>query len=145
MPEPTVNWYSGNQLIEHARSSTQEPHVIVNKLEITGVTRESYNSSFKCRASNTKLVPPIEQTVRLDMLCKFFTLDRYKTVHNLNIIDLSTVRPTAINITDKRPKYIADKEYTLLCEVKGSIPDTDIQWMQNSRRFERGKVRMNEF
>lgn len=74
MPEPTVNWYSGNQLIEHARSSTQEPHVIVNKLEITGVTRESYNSSFKCRASNTKLVPPIEQTVRLDMLCEYYSI-----------------------------------------------------------------------
>lgn len=35
---------------------------------------------------------------------------------------------------------IADTEYTLNCEVIGSVPDTDIRWTQNNRPFKRGQV-----
>lgn len=31
-------------------------------------------------------------------------------------------------------------EYSINCEVEGSVPDTDIRWMQNNRPFSRGKV-----
>lgn len=59
-------------------------HVIVNRLEVQHVTRDAFNTTYKCQASNTKLVPPAERTVRLDMLCKYdyvffvFTLIEYK-------------------------------------------------------------------
>lgn len=48
-------------------------HVIVNRLEVPHVTRDAYNSSLKCQASNTKMVPAVERTVRLDMLCKYMS------------------------------------------------------------------------
>ena len=46
-------------------------HVIVNRLEIPHLTRDAYNSTLRCQASNTKLAPPVERIVRLDMLCKY--------------------------------------------------------------------------
>lgn len=52
-------------------------HVIVNRLEIPHLTRDAYNSTFRCQASNTKLAPPVERSVRLDMLCKFIKLHFY--------------------------------------------------------------------
>lgn len=54
------------------------------------------------------------------------------------------VKPTAINITMKPTKFVSDVEYTVQCEVCGSVPDTDIRWTQNNRQFERGKVICSE-
>lgn len=46
-------------------------HVTVNRLELQNVTRDALNNTYKCQASNTKLAPPVEKSVRLEMLCKF--------------------------------------------------------------------------
>lgn len=48
-----------------------QKHVVVNRLEIPHLTRDAYNSTLRCQASNTKLAPPVERTVRLDMLRKY--------------------------------------------------------------------------
>lgn len=48
-------------------------HVVVNRLEIPHLTRDAYNSTLRCQASNTKLAPPVERIVRLDMLRKYST------------------------------------------------------------------------
>lgn len=45
-------------------------NVIVNRLEVTSVKREHLNSTYKCQASNTKLMMPAEKTVRLELLCE---------------------------------------------------------------------------
>lgn len=45
-------------------------HVTVNRLEIQHVKRDALNNTYVCQASNTKLVPPAERTVRVEMLCK---------------------------------------------------------------------------
>lgn len=44
--------------------------VTVNRLEIQHVKRDALNNTYVCQASNTKLVPPAERTVRVEMLCK---------------------------------------------------------------------------
>lgn len=46
-------------------------HVTVNRLEIQHVKRDALNNTYVCQASNTKLVPPAERTVRVEMLRKF--------------------------------------------------------------------------
>lgn len=47
-------------------------HVTVNRLEISHIKRDALNTTYVCQASNTKLVPPAERTVRVEMLCEFF-------------------------------------------------------------------------
>lgn len=49
-------------------------NVIVNKLEVRHVKRHQLNSTFKCQASNTKLMQPAEKTIRLELFCKLFIL-----------------------------------------------------------------------
>lgn len=36
--------------------------------------REDLNTTFKCKASNTNLVPPQEKVVRLELNCKSFNI-----------------------------------------------------------------------
>ncbi|KAG4067835.1 hypothetical protein HA402_010521, partial [Bradysia odoriphaga] len=119
-PEPAVAWYNGTQPVQTSGGIPMGRHVIVNRLEVQHVTRDAFNTTYKCQASNTKLVPPAERTVRLDMLLK----------------------PTSINITAKPKKFASEMEYTLNCVVVGSIPETDIRWTQNNRPFIRRKATM---
>lgn len=63
-------------------------------------------------------------------------------IYNANVIpNLFPVKPISINITAKPKQFVADVEYSINCEVDGSMPETDIRWTQNNRPFTRGKVR----
>lgn len=73
-PEPTVSWFNGSEPIQTTGGITMGRHVVVNRLEIPHLTRDAYNSTLRCQASNTKLAPPVERIVRLDMLRKCFIL-----------------------------------------------------------------------
>lgn len=55
-------------------------------------------------------------------------------------IFLFTVKPTSVNVTSKPKHFASEIEYSINCEVKGSIPETEIRWTQNNRPFKRGKV-----
>ena len=69
-PEPTVSWFNGVESIRTGGGVSMGRHVTVNRLEVLQLSRDVLNNTYKCQASNTKLVPPSERTVRLDMLCK---------------------------------------------------------------------------
>uniref|UniRef100_A0A182J5S9 Ig-like domain-containing protein n=1 Tax=Anopheles atroparvus TaxID=41427 RepID=A0A182J5S9_ANOAO len=94
-------------------------HVTVNRLEISKMTRSALNNTYKCQASNTKLVPPAERTIRVDMLLK----------------------PLSTALSSKPKQLIAEQEYVLACNVEGSVPETDIKWMQNNRLYTKGKIK----
>ncbi|XP_055695967.1 uncharacterized protein LOC129797437 isoform X2 [Lutzomyia longipalpis] len=117
-PEPSVAWYNGVMPLSTGTGVSMGRHVTVNRLEMNHVTRDALNSTYKCQASNTKLVPPAERSVRLEMLLK----------------------PLTVNISDKPRQLVSETEYSLRCDVNGSIPDTEIKWMQNNRPFKRGKI-----
>lgn len=85
-PEPTVQWFNGSEPLHTTGSLTMVRHVVVNRLEISHLTREAYNSTLRCQASNTKLAPPVERIVRLDMLCKYDSI--WCTFQICNIIIL---------------------------------------------------------
>lgn len=68
-PPPTLSWFVNERMVE-GNIGVIGNHVMVNRLEINDVTRDQLNSTFKCQASNTKLMMPSEKTVRLEMLCK---------------------------------------------------------------------------
>lgn len=71
-PEPTVTWFNGTDQLQTAGGIAMGRHVIVNRLEVPQIGRDAYNSTFRCQATNTKMVPAVERAVLLDMLCKCF-------------------------------------------------------------------------
>lgn len=70
-PEPSVTWFNGSDQLQTAGGIAMGRHVIVNRLEIPQIGRVAYNSTFRCQATNTKMVPAVERAVRLDMLRKY--------------------------------------------------------------------------
>lgn len=71
-PEPIVTWMNGTQQLESGNGVSMGRHVTVNRLEVPHITRSALNNTYRCQASNTKLVPPVERSIRIDMLRKFF-------------------------------------------------------------------------
>lgn len=70
-PEPTVTWFSGTTPLKTGGGVSMGRHVTVNRLEIPHIKRDALNTTYVCQASNTKLVPPAERTVRVEMLCEY--------------------------------------------------------------------------
>ncbi|XP_055627743.1 uncharacterized protein LOC129769468 [Toxorhynchites rutilus septentrionalis] len=118
-PEPTVTWLNGDEVMQTGGGVSMGRHVTVNRLEIHKIARSALNNTYKCQASNTILVPPAERSVRVEMLLK----------------------PVTTTMSSKPKQLISEQEYTLACDVEGSVPDTDIRWMQNNRPFMKGKIR----
>ncbi|CAG9764806.1 unnamed protein product [Ceutorhynchus assimilis] len=116
-PSPTVSWFVNDRLVEGQLEAITKTNVIVNRLEIKQVTRDKLNSTFKCQASNTKLMMPSEQTVRLELL----------------------LRPLTVVIPIKPRQLVANEEVTIHCEVTGSRPKAIISWTRDTRPFRRGK------
>ncbi|XP_037810114.1 putative uncharacterized protein DDB_G0282133 isoform X3 [Lucilia sericata] len=117
-PEPVVTWMNGTQQLESGNGVSMGRHVTVNRLEVPHITRSALNNTYRCQASNTKLVPPVERSIRIDMLLK----------------------PTSVNLTNKQKVFSTGTQYNLTCIVEGSVPDTEIKWTQNNRPFKRGTL-----
>jgi hypothetical protein len=66
-PTPTVSWFVNDKLVDGLLETTSHHVVVVNRLEVSHVTREHLNTTYKCQASNTKLMLPVEKTVRLEL------------------------------------------------------------------------------
>lgn len=166
-PEPTVTWMNGTQLLESGSGVSMGRHVTVNRLEVPNITRSTLNNTYRCQASNTKLVPPVERSIRIDMLRKFNSNPtniklkgkhvNEREMHNYlaveanintksnNSIKLITVRPTLVNLTNKLKVFSSGNSYNLTCVVDGSVPDTEIKWTQNNHPFKRGIVSKSDF
>ncbi|XP_030369945.1 uncharacterized protein LOC115620710 [Scaptodrosophila lebanonensis] len=115
-PEPTVTWLNGTQTLEAGSGVSMGRHVTVNRLEVPNIPRSALNNTYRCQASNTKLVAPVERSIRIEMLLK----------------------PTSVNLTNKLKVFSSGTQYNLTCIVAGSVPDTEIRWTQNNRPFKRG-------
>ncbi|KAH8419175.1 hypothetical protein KR222_008061, partial [Zaprionus bogoriensis] len=117
-PEPTVTWLNGSRTLEAGSGVSMGRHVTVNRLEVPQITRSALNNTYRCQASNTKLVAPVERSIRIEMLLK----------------------PTSVNLTNKLKVFSSSTQYNLTCIVAGSVPDTEIRWTQNNRPFKRGML-----
>lgn len=62
---------NGTQQLESGNGVSMGRHVTVNRLEVPHITRSALNNTYRCQASNTKLVPPVERSIRIDMLRKY--------------------------------------------------------------------------
>lgn len=72
-----VQWFNGSKVLETGGGVSMGRHVTVNRLEISHIKRDALNSTYICQASNTKLVPPAERNVRVEMLCKYHRSPHY--------------------------------------------------------------------
>uniref|UniRef100_A0A182M1H7 Ig-like domain-containing protein n=1 Tax=Anopheles culicifacies TaxID=139723 RepID=A0A182M1H7_9DIPT len=111
---------NGDEIMQTGGGISMGRHVTVNRLEIPKMTRSALNNTYKCQASNTKLVPPAERSIRVDMLLK----------------------PLSAALSSKPKQLISNQEYMVACNVEGSVPETDIKWMQNNRPFTKGKIKI---
>ncbi|KAK9498254.1 hypothetical protein O3M35_004110 [Rhynocoris fuscipes] len=116
-PKPSVSWFVNEKLVEGI-VDTESISVVINKLKISRLKRSHLNTTYKCQASNTKLIPPTEKTVRLEM----------------------NLRPETVEITEKPASIMADREYTLTCFATGSRPQAQLTWIKENKKFRRGKV-----
>ncbi|XP_060522405.1 synaptogenesis protein syg-2-like isoform X2 [Cylas formicarius] len=115
-PSPTVSWFINDRLVEGQLEAIGN-HVVVNRLEVKGIGRERLNSTYKCQASNTKLMMPAEKTVRLELL----------------------LRPMSVVIPIKPEQLVSGQEITIRCELFGSRPKAIVTWTRDNRPFRRGK------
>lgn len=65
-----MTWLNGLIPVQTGGGVSMGRHVTVNRLEIQHIKRDALNNTYVCQASNTKLVPPAERSVRVEMLCK---------------------------------------------------------------------------
>jgi len=65
-PEPQVTWYVNGALIDSTYYVNGYGDV-VNEVTFRQVNRSHLNSQFTCKASNTRLIPPEEKSVTLDL------------------------------------------------------------------------------
>ncbi|KAG8306619.1 hypothetical protein J6590_043420, partial [Homalodisca vitripennis] len=117
-PAPTVSWFVNDKIVTDGKVEREGENVIVNRLEVIRLRRDQLNTTFKCQASNTKLMQPTEKTIRLEMFLK----------------------PLSASIINKPSELVAYENYNMTCEVIGSRPSSDVTWFREGRKFKRGKV-----
>lgn len=75
-PTPNITWYLNGNEIDDQPEETGE-NIMVSKLAVSELRREHLNTTFKCRAGNTELIPPLEKTILLDIYCKLVKFVTY--------------------------------------------------------------------
>ncbi|XP_021920840.1 carcinoembryonic antigen-related cell adhesion molecule 1-like [Zootermopsis nevadensis] len=118
-PIPTVSWFVNDKLVDGILETSVQPVIVVNRLEVSRVTREHLNTTYKCQASNTKLTLPTEKTVRLELFLK----------------------PLSVRLLEKPKVLMADTEYNITCEAVGSRPQAKISWHRGKELLRRGKFK----
>ncbi|XP_012269309.1 protein turtle homolog A [Athalia rosae] len=117
-PAPNITWFVNR---DEAEGQIQETalNIIVSKLTVPKLRREHLNTTYKCRASNTELISPLEKTVLLD-------------VH---------LKPISVKILSKPAILEAETECSLTCEVIGSHPPAHVMWFEGNLEFRTGQFR----
>ena len=69
-PTPVVTWLVNGKETAGRLEETGLT-IVVNKLTVPQLKREHLNTTYKCRASNTNLMPPLEKSVLLNVYCEY--------------------------------------------------------------------------
>jgi hypothetical protein len=83
-----VSWYVNGELEDATYHSDRYGNVI-NELAFRGLNRSHLNSQFSCKATNTRLIQPVEKSVVLDLNRKFGRISSFlytmKHYHKLRL------------------------------------------------------------
>ncbi|KAK0081702.1 hypothetical protein PV325_011682 [Microctonus aethiopoides] len=116
-PPPIITWFV-NGVEVNGRIKENNQNIIVSVLTVPQLRREHLNTTYKCRATNTKLVPPLEKSVVLEVYLK----------------------PLSVTIMSKPSILISEDTYNLTCEVTGSHPRAKVTWLEGNVEFESGRT-----
>jgi len=84
-------------------------NIVVSKLTVPQLRREHRNTTYKCQASNTHLIPPLEKTVILDVYREYFSSDSLPLLEkNFRGGTFLLLMIDTLNLPDKRAqrKYL---------------------------------------
>ncbi|XP_034941129.1 hemicentin-1-like [Chelonus insularis] len=110
-PPPRVSWYLSDKMLEDSYKRENDDTTI-SRLDIERVTRSFMKSKLTCRASNTHLIPPVNESIILDM----------------------NLKPLEVNITNKSNYVSALQLYEIECITSGSKPEAVITWWKGSHQ-----------
>ncbi|KAK3925702.1 Nephrin [Frankliniella fusca] len=109
-PEPTVSWFANGRLLDGTVDAST-PKVIVNRLDVSRVTRQHLNTTYRCQASNTRLIDPKHHDVRLDL----------------------RLRPVSVRLSPRPLQLPADEDVRFDCLTVGSRPQAVVTWWKTRR------------
>ncbi|KAJ1528323.1 hypothetical protein ONE63_006744 [Megalurothrips usitatus] len=109
-PEPTVTWFANGRLLEGVVDAST-PKVIVSRLDVSRVTRDHLNTTYRCQASNTRLIDPKHHDVQLDLRLK----------------------PLSVHLFPRPHQLPADEEARFECVTRGSRPQAVVTWWKTRR------------
>ncbi|XP_076284192.1 sidestep III isoform X2 [Lasioglossum baleicum] len=116
-PTPVVSWLVNEKEVDGRLKETGQ-NIVVSKLRIPQLRREHRNTTYKCRASNTNHIPPLEKTILLDVYLK----------------------PLSVKIQSKPTILETEKDYSITCETTGSHPRARITWLEGNTVYQKGKT-----
>ena len=61
-----MSWFANDRLLDGALDAST-PKVVVSRLDVARVSRQHLNTTYRCQASNTRLIDPKHHDVRLDL------------------------------------------------------------------------------
>ncbi|XP_070166329.1 protein turtle homolog A isoform X2 [Polyergus mexicanus] len=115
-PTPVVSWLADGKEVNGRLEEFEG--IVVSKLTVPQLRREHRNTTYKCRANNTHLIPPLEKSVILDVYLK----------------------PLTVKILSKLTIMETEKDYSITCETTGSHPRARITWIEGNETFRNGKI-----
>ncbi|XKL66508.1 hypothetical protein PGB90_009928 [Kerria lacca] len=108
-PVPQLMWTLNENIVQN-QTKLVESNVVVSKLQIYNLTRQNYDNTCECIASNSKLIVPTKRNIQLKLHLK----------------------PLHVTIVKKYREMIVNQIYTLKCESAGSRPTPLITWWKNN-------------
>ncbi|KAG8185339.1 hypothetical protein JTE90_005468 [Oedothorax gibbosus] len=112
-PSPNVTWWKDNRLWDNTFKQGPSSGSVVNEMRLTNLSRSDLFSTFHCRAQNTKLAPPVNRTVVLDL----------------------SLYPLTIIITNRNTALSAGRAVDLTCRSYGSRPSATVTWWLNGTKL----------
>ncbi|XP_063387476.1 hemicentin-1-like [Cydia fagiglandana] len=107
-PPPRISWYSGETLIDASDEDSDIPLMRENELYLP-LTRDNA-AGLSCRATNTKLAPPVVATLQVKL---------YLPAYNVSIHWVSGTLGDALQ---------AGRPAIVQCTAHGSNPPADLAW-----------------
>ncbi|XP_049877928.1 hemicentin-2-like isoform X2 [Pectinophora gossypiella] len=114
-PPPRISWYSGETLVDASDCDSETPDIRENELYLP-LTRENA-AALSCRASNTRLAPPVIATLEVEL---------YLPAYNVSIHFVEGTVDETLQV---------GKPALIHCQAYGSHPPPDLSWWLDHRHL----------
>ncbi|KAJ2953176.1 hypothetical protein O0L34_g749 [Tuta absoluta] len=114
-PPPRISWYSGETLVDASDGDSEVPGMRENELYLP-LTRDNA-AALSCRASNTKLAPPVVASLKIEL---------YLPAYNVSIHWVEGTVDETLQ---------AGKPALVHCQAYGSHPQPDLSWWLDRRHL----------